>query len=213
MKSDDNMQFMLDIMSVHHQIIQQKSGKSYFDQFLCQFFDQFFDPFFGPRNRRCYCWERFVKGPIFWSDFWPVFRPIFWSVFASVFGPIFRSIFCLTKSHFWAFKNRKEQFSFGKFSKSQIILLRKICKCTRKYKLKLKILVKFTIIIIFSNYYCKIREIYNNGNISLKCYALVVLCSFSFLACQLFSLSKCLCILNFTFYLPLCGINPGLIPD
>ena len=28
---------------------------------------------------------------------------------------------------------------------------------------KIKILVKFTIIIIFSNYYCKIREIYNNG--------------------------------------------------
>ena len=27
MKSDDNMQFMLDIMSAHHQIIQQKSEK------------------------------------------------------------------------------------------------------------------------------------------------------------------------------------------
>ena len=33
MKSDDSMQFMLDIMSAHHQIIQQKSKKHILSSF------------------------------------------------------------------------------------------------------------------------------------------------------------------------------------
>ena len=33
MKSDDNMQFMLDIMSSHHQIIQQNSKNTHFEHF------------------------------------------------------------------------------------------------------------------------------------------------------------------------------------